>query len=359
MKIKSLIVPLLAVIMGASQTGCQSQYSQQERIVSAKSGHRAIAQKQANIAWKIRDYIRSNDINGSIAILKGEKILFNEGAGFSNFNKRMTNTAETTYPIGSITKSIVAVSVIQLQEKGKLNVLDPISKYIPDFPNGDQIKLLHLLNHTSGVKTPIILNRDPKPSDIMQKIVNDEVKFPAGSKWDYNDINYFILGLIVEKTAGEPLHDYIQKNIFDKAMMHHSGFMTTKNPAPYRSVGYVKAGRQVILAPKLNIPLLFGCGDIYSTVLDLCLFDQALMGGKLISTPSVKKMLTPGSTSSYGLGVYNKGNRYYSRGVLSGFESIHAYYHDKTAIAILLNTRDKQTDIHKMAEDLYQLSSNS
>jgi CubicO group peptidase (beta-lactamase class C family) len=356
--VKCITASLMVILLAIIPAGCQIHQEKLNHNVSAES-KRAFKRDHSTIRSKIRDYLQSNNINGSIAVVKDGNILFEEGIGFANFNKRLLNKAATTYPIGSITKSIVAVCVIQLQEKGKLNVQDSIARYIPDFPNGRQIKLIHLLNHTSGVKTPLILKQDAKPLDIMQKIAEDEVKFPAGAKWDYNDINYIILGYIVEKVAGMPLHDYIQKNIFDIAMMRHSGFMTQKNPAPYGSVGYVRAGNQIILAKPLNVALLFGCGDIYSTVLDLCLFDQALMAGKLITTQSVEKMLTPGSKSSYGLGVYNKGDRFYSRGVLSGWESIHAYYQDKTAVAILLNVRDKKMDIHQIASDLYQLTANS
>lgn len=350
---------ILAIGLTVASAGCQIHHEEPKQNISAESEQLAVNGGHSPIGSKIRNYLHSNNINGSIAIVKDGKILFDDGAGFANFKKRTLNQAATTYPIGSITKSIVAVSVIQLQEKGKINVQDSVSRYIPDFPNGNHIKLIHLLNHTSGVKTPLFLNRVAKPSDIIRKLTEDEVKFPAGAKWDYNDINYIILGYIVEKAAGIPLHDYIQKNIFAKAEMHHSGFMTQKNSAPYISVGYVRAGNQLILAKPLNIALLFGCGDIYSTVLDLCSFDQALMAGKLIAKQSIEQMLTPGSKSSYGFGVYNKGNRFYSRGVLSGWESIHVYYKDKTSVAVLLNVRDKKIDIHKIASDLYELTANS
>ena len=355
MSIKVFSASLMAITLAIGTAGCQIQHSEIKQNVSADS----LKIDHSTVKSKIRDYLQANHINGSIAVIKNGNILFNDGIGFANFNKRSLNQADTTFPIASITKSIMAVCILQLEEKGTLSLNDPVSRYIPDFPNGKQIQLVHLLNHTSGVKAPFILKQNPKPAEIIKKITEDEIKFPAGTKWDYNDINYTILGFIVEKVAKMPLHDYIQKNIFDKAKMNHSGFMTIKNPVPYHSAGYIRSGNQLLPAKPLNVSLLFGCGDLYSTAMDVCLFDQALMAGKLISKQSVKKMLTPGPKSSYGLGVYNKGDHFYSRGVLSGWESVHACYQDQTVIAILLNVRDRKIDIHKLANALHQIAAGS
>jgi teichoic acid D-alanine hydrolase len=311
--------------------------------------------KEKLIQTKVTEYLLSHHINGSVAVLNDNRIIFNEGVGYSSFKNRKRNQSSTTYPIGSITKAFVATSIMQLQEKGKLNIEDPVSKYIPHFPNGKRIKLIHLLSHTSGIQNPIWHTRDLRPQDLIREIKKRHVTFRPGTKWEYRDANYMVLGYIVEKVAGMSLHDYIQFNIFDKANMGESGFITRSYTVPYNSVGYMKQGQQLLRVGNFTIPLLFGCGDIYSTAYDLSLFDQSLLNGNLVSNKSLKEMVTPRSKSKYGLGFYNNGNVFLSRGVLGGFESIHALYKDKTSIAILLNVRDKTINIHKTLREIHKL----
>ncbi|MFJ7728393.1 serine hydrolase domain-containing protein [Neobacillus sp. NPDC097160] len=305
------------------------------------------------IQQAIRDYLIFHHVNGSIAVVKQNKILFQEGVGFANRKRQIANKPTTAHPIASITKLMVATGIMQLQDQGKLTIQDAVSSYIPDFPNGKNIKLIHLLNHTSGIQAPRWSSGKKKPADMVKRITRTSISFPAGTQWDYNDINYLALGLIVEKVSGEPLHDYIQKNIFNKASMGHSGFITDEQTV--FSTGYLKLGNQLIPAKPLNTNMLFGYGDIYSTVLDLCLFDEALLSGKLVSKQSLKEMLTPGPKSNYGLGLYVTDSKVYSRGVIGGWESLHVYFKNKTSIAILLNVRDKRIDIHQVAKDIYMM----
>ncbi|MEH7332448.1 serine hydrolase domain-containing protein [Neobacillus drentensis] len=296
---------------------------------------------------KIREYLVSNHVSGSIAVAKNGSTLFSEGAGYSDISERTLNRSTTTYPIGSITKTMVAVCILQLQEKGMLRIQDSVSKYVPTLPKN--VKIAHLLNHTSGIKGSIWHTGVKNPKDIIKKAV---VKFPAGTKWEYNDINYMVLGYIVEQVTGGTLHDYIEKNIFHKASMVNAGFI---NSGKFSSKGYFKVAGQFLQSSKLNPSLLFGCGDIYATAQDLSLFDEALMTGKLLTKQSVKEMVTPGPKSSYGLGVYHKDDRIYSRGVVGGWESLHVYYKDKTSIVVLLNVRDKQRDIKKISAAIYRI----
>lgn len=304
---------------------------------------------------KIRKYLLSQHVNGSVAIIKGRNVLFNEGLGFASVTPQALNQAETTFPIASITKLIVATCIMQLQEKGKLTIYDPVSKYIPTFPNGKEIRLIHLLNHTSGIQTPPWHIEDKKPIEIIKRIQLKPIQFPPGTRWDYNDINYTVLGYIVETVSGTSLHGYIQRNIFEKAMMKHSGFITQRKPKAYTTVGYKRAAKQMTETKPLKMNRLFGCADIYSTALDICLFDQALMSGKLVKRNTLQSMLIPGSDSGYGLGLYSKDHKVYSRGVIDGWESFHEYYFDGTVITILLNVRDDNLHIHQISRNLYHL----
>lgn len=342
---------ILFVLLG--QAGCQSSNGlNSKHYVSARNSKIKI---QDPIRAKIKNYLLSRKINGSIAVVNNNKVIFNEGVGYANFQKKLLNTPATTHPIGSITKSLVATSIMQLQEKGKLNIQDPVAKYLPDFPNGKNIKLIHLLTHTSGIHARVPSGKAKTPKELVQGIEKKTIKFAAGTKWNYRDENYVVLGYILQQVTGTSLHKYIAKNIFEKAGMKHSGFISRKNPNLVKSVGYIRTKSDTLSITKITNPNLFGYGDVYSTARDLCLYDKALMNGKLVSKKSLKEILTPGSSSRYGLGLYNYGYAAYSRGVIGGWEAIHVYYKDNTSIAILLNVRDKSVDIHQLSRDIFRI----
>ncbi|WP_413301855.1 serine hydrolase domain-containing protein [Bacillus sp. 1P10SD] len=358
MKYKYLLIYFLTFGLSCSNTS-EAHFTQKSikllNNASAQYKNNSIIpdSKEKYIQQNIREYLISNNVSGSIAVVKNNKKYFYEGIGYSDISNRKLNSTSTTYPIGSITKTMVAVCILQLQEKGKLRIQDSVSNYVPNLPKG--VKIIHLLNHSSGIRSPIWHVGDKGPKEIIKRAGNRGRGFLPGAKWDYNDINYMVLGYIVEQVSGIPLHEYIKKNIFNKASMVNAGFITARKPDPFSSRGYIKIAKRILHASKLNPSLLYGCGDIYATALDVSLFDEALMTGNLISIKSLKEMVTPGPKSSYGLGLYHTDDRVYSRGVVGGWESIHVYYDDKTSIVILLNVREKLCDIKKVAADIYSI----
>lgn len=359
MEISKLPVLFLLGWIAFSQTNWQSNFfpfsTSKEMALHTVSAEENTAAGDPALRQRISDYLRSKGVNGNVAVVKGDQVLFNEGIGFANTTNKSLNQRLTTHPIGSITKAIVATSVLQLQEKGKLSIHDPVAKYYPHFPNGANIQLIHLLNHTSGIQAPYRKLGNRSPDEVIRAIEKKPAKFSPGSRWDYKDVNYVVLGNIIEKVAGIPLHEYIQKNIFAKAGMVHSGFMTESDFSAHSSTGYVKKMNTMIASRPLHPESLFGFADIYSTASDICRFDQALMNDRLITNQSVATMLKPGSSSGYGLGLYNLGYAVYSRGIIGGWESLHVYYKDTTSIALLLNVRDKSLDIHQVSKDLFKI----
>ena len=99
----------------------------------------------------INAYMKMDKFTGSILIAKGDKVLVSKGYGMANRELGVINTQETKFRLGSVTKQFTAMAIMQLQEKGLLKVDDPLTKYIPGYPNGDKITIHHLLTHTSGI----------------------------------------------------------------------------------------------------------------------------------------------------------------------------------------------------------------
>ncbi|MDP4169907.1 MAG: serine hydrolase domain-containing protein [Bacillota bacterium] len=380
MKLKKAGIFFLAAILTSSLTGCQfsvpftkeeakevllkntvptNKISKSHIVEPNSAGLSKKLLSSSNISNSLQDKIKkfllSNKVNGSVVVIRDKKTILDEGFGYSSIEKKIFNQAQTTYPIASITKTFVATSVMQLQEKGKLNINDPLSKYIPDFPNGNKIKLIYLLSHRSGIQKPKWHKGDTTPEALVKEIEKRPLLFQPGTQWDYKDANYMILGYILEKVTGTSLHDYIQKNIFNKAGMKHSGFITRQYPKLYTSTGYILDPVRMYPLGISNPYMLYGCGDIYTTAHDLSLYDQTLMKGDLVSMKSLEEIEKPLSSSHYGLGLYNNGSVISSRGVLGGWESLHLYFKDKTSIVLLLNERHKKSDIYKISDEILHL----
>src|SRR3990172_579170 len=185
---------------------------------------------QAKVDEYINAYVNMEQFSGSILIAKGGNILVSKGYGMANYELDVPNGPKTKFRIGSVTKQFTAMAIIQLQEKGLLIFNDPLSKFIPDYPRGNEITLLHLLNHTSGIfnyneskelqekmKYPISLER------LVESFKNTPLEFTPGEKYQYSNSNYVLLTYIIEKVSGKSYETYLQENIFQPLGMNNSG----------------------------------------------------------------------------------------------------------------------------------------
>ena len=128
-----------------------------------------------------------------------EHVILNKGYGYADVQNKIENTPQTKYRIGSITKTVVATSILQLQEQGKLNIQDNVNKYIPSFPENKNITLYHLLTHTSGLPEHAKGNVNLCfRLQLINWIGRQNLEFPAGTGWRYTDYNYMVLAYIIE-----------------------------------------------------------------------------------------------------------------------------------------------------------------
>lgn len=285
---------------------------------------------------KIDEYLKSLKFNGSVLVVKNNKVVLNKGYGYADFENKLPNNSETAFYIGSITKVFISTAIMQLQEQGKLNINDPLSKYVPDFPNGNQIKLFHLLTHTSGIPEHSETNQKISHDDLIKKIEKGHLKFQPGTNWDYSDSNYSILAYIVEKITKVPLNLYVKEHIFNKADMKNTGFGDTYYQEPFPSKGF-KQKDNVMISPALpDMSQLFGCGDIYTTPYDMYLFDKALYTGKLLSADSLKQYFTP-FKHNYAFGLYRDPGSYSDHGVLPGWNTLNSFSKNGNEFVVLFS----------------------
>jgi len=146
-------------------------------------------------------YLKMERFSGSVLIAKDEEILLKKGYGMANYEHDVPNTPYTKFRLGSITKQFTSMSIMQLQEKGLLNVNDPIKKYITDYPDGEKITIHHLLTHTSGIpnftsfpnyrETMMLLSPAEKT---IERFKDKPLEFMPGEKYKYSNSGYILLG---------------------------------------------------------------------------------------------------------------------------------------------------------------------
>lgn len=296
----------------------------------------------------ILPYVVSSNFMGTVLVAKEDKVIYKKSFGNAVKEWNTPNSTEGVFHLASVSKPFTAIAILQLEERGKLSVSDRVSRFIPDFVNGDKITIHHLLSHSSGIPN---INNFPSydsmscfhqtPQTLINAFKNKPAEFVPGSKFQYSNSNYNVLAYIIEKTSGMSYGEYLEKNIFEIVGMKdtfHNG--DPKKITPSMTIGYAGKGRREIeKAPYLNWTIKTGNGSVCSTVSDLFSFSQALYTEKILSNASLKKMFTKylGDTG-YGWYIRKDGDeqRIYMSGLSPGFSSYFARYPDKKLTIIVL-----------------------
>lgn len=253
--------------------------------------------------------VKDKLISGTILIAINDNILLHEAYGMANIEKGIPNTTDTKFPIASITKMFTAVSILQLYERGKLDLQDKLNKLIPDFPQGDKITITNLLNHTSGIPSyNSVEERNTNFEELISIIKELPLKFQPGKDNDYSNSGFTLLAYIIEKVSGMPYEDFVAENIFKPSKMNNSGILPADSNIMIDNLaqGYTfDTGR--IQPANTRRPHGKGEGSLYSTTTDLYKFNKALFNNKLISKKTLDLMTTP---------LNQKYNQYYGMGCI-------------------------------------------
>jgi len=302
---------------------------------------------QSRIDGYLQQLTEEKKFSGTVLIAKEGKILFQKGYGMANYEFNVGNTPDTKFQVGSITKQFTAMAILQLAEKGALDIQDPVSKYFPEYPNGEKITIHHLLTHRSGIwdYTHDIdflahAKRSWSPQEIVSLFQGKPFSFPPGQKNEYSNSNYVLLGLIIEKVSGMPYEEYLSKNILQPSNMHDSGYGDNKKILQKRASGYIMNMEQIENAPFMDPSYVYAAGAMYATVQDLYRWDQMLYTEKLLSKAYLDRMFTP-DPGGYGYGwKIKKWNGYqhiYHDGEYSGFASQISRFPEQQAVIITLS----------------------
>ncbi|WP_144468179.1 serine hydrolase domain-containing protein [Bacillus pumilus] len=336
------------------QTATASNTSQKKEV-KKKTAKKSEGQiKTVDRNQKISSYLNEIGFNGTAMIVRNGEIVTNKGFGYADRKQKIQNNPSTSFYVGSSQKALIATAILQLEEKGKLQTSDPVSAYLPHFPNGQKITLKNLLTHTSGINGHIEGKGVITPPNLIKDIERQGINHQPGV-WDYKDSNYSILAYIVAEVSGESYEQYITNHIFKPAGMTHAGFYKTYEKEPYPTVGYKLKGSKAITPYMPDLSQLYGAGDIYMSAIDMYKFDQALIDGKLYSQKSYKKMFTPGSSSTYGMGFYIAPGSYSNHGVMPGFNNLNSFSKSGQTIVVLFSNIQNNTKLGQVNNKVYQL----
>ena len=256
-------------------------------------------------------YNKYGKFNGSALVAENGKVIFKKGFGLANMEWNIPNQPDTKFRLGSITKQFTATLILQLVEQGKIKLDGKLTDYLPDYrkDTGAKVTIHNLLSHTSGVPNYTAqpgffqnVSRNPfVVDDFIKKYASGDLEFEPGTKFNYSNSGYFLLGAIVEKVTGKSYEQVLKENILDPLGMKNSGYDHYNTIISKRATGYTKTPGGYENAPYLDMTIPYAAGSLFSTVEDLFLWDQALYGDKILSAKSKELMFKP-NLSNYGYG---------------------------------------------------------
>lgn len=308
--------------------------------------------------------------SGVVLVAQEGQVLLSKGYNFANWEFKLPNSPTTHYRLASITKIFTALAIMQLQERGQLNIDDPICQYLEDCPAAWQaITIRQLLDHTSGIPDYTSQDnareaaRDPiTVNDLIASFSDLPLDFEPGTRSAYSNSGYVLLGAIIEKISHTNWFVYLGENIWQPSGMSETGYDYNKQVLSERASGYSIEGTVFINAPYVDMSNTYAAGGLYSTLQDLYHFSQALSSGMIVKPETLEEMMTPqtvaGEPIDYGLGLQIAevdGRRMVGHvGGLPGFNNFLAYFPDDQAVIIVLGNIDT-LDAREIALSLSQV----
>src|SRR5215203_4515564 len=252
---------------------------------------------------KINDYLGELDkigYSGAVLIAFNGKPVISKGYGYSDDERKIKNSPNTVFDIGSVTKQFTAAAILKLEMQGKLSTDDKITKYFQRVPpDKSDITIHQLLRHSAGLPGGVGGDFERiTEAEFVAKVLNSPLRFPAGTRFGYSNVGYSLLALIIEKVSGQSYEQYLYENIWKPAGMETTGYTRPNFDKNLIAVGYstdTRWGKPTEKEWEKDAPFLHlkGNGGILSATGDLFKWDQALMTDKILSKEAKRKYYFP------------------------------------------------------------------
>jgi len=268
---------------------------------------------------RISAFMKTHHAPGStFAIGIGDHLVWSEGFGFADLENHVRATPNTAYRTASIGKPMTATAVMELRERGRIDIDTPIQKYCPEFPEKPwPITTRELLSHTSGIRPPNDQDElyDPRHfervSESLALFAHDSLTMRPGTDFQYTTWGYVTLGCVLESAAGEEYRAVMKRMIFDPARMTSTRQDDPRAIIPNRAAGYILENGELKVSRWADMSAKLPAGGWVTTAPDLVRFLQAWMAGKFVSDSTRTQMLTPyvlprhgGTVDGYGMGWF-------------------------------------------------------
>ncbi|MDJ1470824.1 serine hydrolase domain-containing protein [Xanthocytophaga flava] len=278
-------------------------------------GIHSYGQTQASLIDSlVKAYYREGKFEGAILVADAGKVVYKNGFGWANRERNIPATPGTIFRIASLTKQFTAVLVMQLVEARKIDLNGKITDYLPDYPKeaGSRVSVHHLLTHTSGIpefdcpncSLPDTLKKAYAVDDLIRQFGRGKLAFMPGSNFRYSNMDYFILGAIIEKVTGQTYEQVLYKKIIKPLGLRHTGMDAPGLILANKAQGYFRQGNHYSPDPEIHISNLHAAASMYSTVEDLLKWNQALYAkpNRLLSRQSLDTMFNKTNKPLFHLG---------------------------------------------------------
>src|SRR5262245_32152726 len=257
----------------------------------SSSAHAQIKEARA-VDEVFSDLVAPGSPGCALAVAQGGKTIYEKGYGLANVEEGVAITPRTVFDIGSTSKQFTAASILLLEQQGKLSLNDDIRKYLPEIPDyGHQVTILHLLNHTSGLRDYLTLfelagiNVDSVTTDddALAIIANQKaLNFEPGSEWLYSNSGFFLLSVIVKRVSGKTLAEFAAENIFAPLEMKNTVYRQEHTSiVPNRALAYDAKEKEGGYSLNVSYFEQTGDGAVHTSVEDILKWDENFYGGKV------------------------------------------------------------------------------
>lgn len=250
----------------------------------------------------------------AVLVARGDEVLYRGARGMASIELGVRLSPHQVFRIGSVTKQFAAAGLLKLVEAGQVALDDPLSKFLPDYPNAGKISVRQLLDHTSGVKsyTDIAgvmdgpIRMDLATAALVDSFKDQPVDFAPGEGWAYNNSGYVLVGAVIEAASGKPWNVHLKDSVLAAAGLKATTFGANDVLIAGMANGYTVKDGHVAPAAFLSMTQPHAAGALVSTVDDLHRWNRALHGGKLLSEALYTDMVTPAgkaAPANYGFGI--------------------------------------------------------
>ena len=300
-----------------------------------------------------RDY--RGDVPGvSILVMEDGLPVVRRNYGLADLERKVKTTAITNYRLASMTKQFTAAAILLLMEQGKLDLDDPLQKWLPSLPGATRpITLRHLLMHTSGLidyedVIPEGTTQQVHDADVLKLLeTQDRLNFAPGTQYRYSNSGYSLLSLVVAKASGQDFATFRRDRIFQPLRMSRSvAYEEGVSTVAMRAYGYSFLDGAWKRTDQSLTSAVLGDGGIYSSIDDLARWDKALTEGQLLKPATWKLAFMPATSTDdpavkYGFGWRLTGDSVWHSGETLGFRNVIVRFPAQHLTVVVLTNRDE------------------